>query len=423
MELDKNSGPAQIDLDPLDLDLVRKLMELLYVVPMGYTFTDKMSWGMPWVTIGDPATAKTSLTKQVVQRFRHSDGTPHQAYVMEPGALGENAFGVVPVPQKIRIGETEPVVMTAPPPEALVRRFSGGRAGIIVFDEMSTAAGRVMDALLSGIQYAKIGDWQGPANVRRCGAMNPWHQTHGGKKFNAAVMNRFVSIPVPAPKVESWLNYMGTLGSTTPPDIDWIDVDEEEARILEKWSEVWSDTLTLWGGFVAECGEFFHKMPAKGADPQPWPSSRSYEGVMRVWTTCVIRNEREEVRNAAVRGLIGPSAFRAFENFRITYDLPKIDDYLAHRVEFVHSEDRRDRTMAFFEGIVARMNNLSEDSRAQHADRVIDLLLAVGEADADIIITPTRRLQPMLRPASNPKAGKLIRQIQPIYAATSSLRS
>lgn len=397
----------------LTIRQIEKLLTVAWFTPMGTTFTDgDMQWGLPLMLVSGPGLGKTSVVRRVAKRMLDSvepaekaglEAVPGGFVSFEPGAVGEAGFGVTPVPVEVDAGlgsSAGNLALSFPPLADLVSAFSD-RGGLLFLDEASTARGGQLDALLTCLQYGKIGTYQLNPRVRRMGAMNPSEQTASGELLPIAVMNRLCFVNFPLPQLSEFTSYLGRAGRTGAAAGDEeapIHMKKQEAKVLADWPKAYAAAVAAITAFITAQPQYMYT-PPKSTICGPWTSPRSLEYVCRALSACTcfssfLGEDRAIVEDAFVTGCISPNAAVAMTAYRESLDLPNLDDILSGASTFTSDPKRLDITAAVLSGLSIRVEALVAEKALTpgHAEILWDLLERVGAHAADLTMPLTTLL-------------------------------
>lgn len=338
-------------------------------------------WGLPILIEGKPGTAKTAL----INKIARSLGWPCEN--LRPGARGEGAFGVVPMPDKLADGTS---ILRYPAPEWVekFRRKDGTEVGIINVDEINTAAPGLQPALLSIPLDREVGGHKFGPRVRCLATMNPVEHAAGGYDLAAPVANRFGRIVWDTPDADEWSAWLVGGCNGMPP----MDADAEEARVLSVWPSAFAKACGLVASFVRRRPELLHKMPADGSPEQsrPWPSPRTWELACRALAGAEVHDLDILDRDELVGAFIGHAAAAEFFAWMEAQDLPSPDAVLDGKVEWKHDPERLDRTEAVLSSCAALLTPKTAEKRHERAAKLWSLFAEVA-ADAKDIVVPVLR--------------------------------
>ncbi len=419
----------------LDLKEVQNVTRAALLTPMGNTFSadpQQQQWGLPIMWVSDPGASKTSVMRQLVYHMRWGPSrdrrVPFLSY--EPGAIGEAGFGVTPVPVEVAtnpafnsasalaaaLDTKSQIAIDFPPPAELVRKFPGNTPGMLFLDEASTARGQQLDALLTCLQYGRLGTYQLNPRVRRMGAMNPSDQTSGGELIPIAVANRVCWINYPDPTVEQFGAYLTRGARLLEPEAhEILDLDTMEARVLAAWPALWPQAVSNVWGFLSRFPDHQRQTPdlTKDSSAKPWPSPRSWEYVTRALAISSFMGLTDSERDALVYGLVGTSSGSAWFTWNKDTDLPVIDKFLSGEEPFEHQFDRMDRTAALLAGCRARLRQKDLPGRAEKARQFCQFMITLADSAADLLAPSIEDLYEQ-RLLGSPEGATLITKITSI---------
>lgn len=311
-------------------------------------FQGSISWGVPYVVLGEPGVGKTATNYQLAQRLYGEDGKSlieSKRFVSwKPGARGDGAFGVVPTP--IKHTRPDGTVITAldfPPPLELVKMMDSAEnpACMIFLDELTTAPDMVKAALLAFLQEKEIGSFRCPARTRMIAGANPPDMGTNAKPFTPPEANRMFHYLAPRPDVEQWGEYManGGAGNSRVRDEDKIYIKQLEDHVLANWNLEYAKMTGLVIGFAKRHG--LHRMPSVDSDEVQgaWQSSRTMEYLTRVLTTAQILGMGQDIQDLLVHGGIGGALHSQFVTYRSATQIPDPISVLEQRDQVPHDAD------------------------------------------------------------------------------------
>lgn len=378
-----------------------RIFELAFFTPMGNMFspTSAPQWGPPLVVVADPGVGKTGSMRALTRRLRQTvDGVPNQPVEMlsfEPGAMGEAAVGVTPVPSEHRIIDGHPMTtMEFPPLGRLVTLSARNKAGIFYVDEMNTARGQVKDALLTLLQQGKIGDFYMNPRIRRFASMNPPEQTSSGEIIPPPVANRLMWLYYSKPTAGEFSDYLSAGGGLLDVEQDAIiNVEEREQFVLSNWVNYWPETVGLIAGWLNAQPGYLHQMPDLD-NPQvsaAWPSPRSLEMLARLLTTSRMFNVEEADVELIATGCVGAEAASALATYKLhNKDIPNIQDLLDGKVPYVPTPARLDIALAVVTGCVSHLLMQDAPTFNRQVRQYFKIAQEIVPFGADILMRGTK---------------------------------
>lgn len=409
---------------------LERIMKVVLFTPMGNIFSrdDNPQFGAPAVIVSDPGVGKTAATRALARRMRQTvDGerVPVELLSFEPGAMGEAAVGVTPVPIRAVIDGREMTVMQFPPLGRLVEMNAQNKAGIFFVDELSTARGQSKDALLTLIQQGKIGDYYLNPRIRRVASMNPPEQTAGGEVIPPPVASRLIWLYFSHPTVAEFGEFLanGAQFDAVSED-DIIDVDVEEKRVLEAWNAHWPETVGMVSGWLQKQPQYLMKMPNLD-DPAvsaAWPAPRSHATFARVLTAARIFDLNDLDTEILITGCIGSEAASAFSIWKHhNKDIPNIRDLLSGQATYTPDPARLDVSLAVISGCVAHLLAASPNDFARESRVFFRVCKQIAPFGGDLLMRPIKRIfahastLPGTTSASK-EAQELLLQLYPILS-------
>lgn len=328
---------------PLSMQERVELFRVAYFTPGVPNRPGVVRMGLPLYLVGGVGVAKTSTTRA----FAQSLGIPVE--VFSPSERGDAEIGSVPVPVEGGRFLATPAPMWARPflpagedadapspgPDAPVTG-----CGLILADELTTAAPHVQDALAGLILDQRIAGRQLAHGVRVWAAGNPPGASGSGRPLRKMLANRLIHVPIAAPSPAEVLAYLtgtstaDTTSSTPRGTGDGADAttrERTEALVLAAWSAGWARTTALWGQFMAGGGMEHLCVEPDDDTPEasgPFPTPRSWETCLRALTGAVILRAPVAVQRALVFGSVGHAAGMAFLDYADDLGLPDVRDVL-----------------------------------------------------------------------------------------------
>lgn len=335
-------------------------------------------WGVPLLLWGAPGTVKTGSIRALGQRFGlHVER-------LAPGARGEGAFGVTPIPVTTEHG----TVLTYPPADYASKLANGG---ILFIDELNTLPPALQPAGLDAVQEKTIGSMRFGHRVRVLGAANPIGQAAAGWDIAASQANRLGHIDWSSPETDEWAAYMLAGGAF---DEKVQDAEKEEKRVMARWGEEYAKSVGLITAFLRRRPELLHKMPNDGdpAQSRAWPSPRTWEYTTRARAAGIIQNLSPTSLDEFTGAFIGNGANGELSTFIEEADLPDPAAVLDGKEHFTHEPARLDRTVAVLSACAALVTPPKSEKRKERTANLWQLLGAVAEDAKDIVIPPMTAL-------------------------------
>jgi hypothetical protein len=350
--------------------------------------------GLPYVLVGEPGTAKTSVVKLQARRA----GLPFEAVL---GSLRSPVdYLGIPVPQRRKLGvhdqhlspdgDEEMLYMHYAPAGFAVRAALRKRC-VILHDEANTMPPAVQAAMLRALFEGVVGELEWPSGVRQFLAMNRIGDAAGGWEIAPALANRMGWLDWEGVTPEQFSEYLISSqgrGSGAVP-VDSIDPELEEAEMDARWGNAWAQASGQVTGFLTARSALFHKKPSKGAD-RAWPSARTWDFAAHALagSLCYQLNEREQ--GLAIGAYIGDGTYAEFFTWSKSADLPDPAKLLDGNAAFEHNSARLDRTAAVLSGCTALVVPDSADKRTIRANALWRLIerLTGGKGDAVDVCLP-----------------------------------
>jgi hypothetical protein len=348
---------------------IDEVIEVSVSAPMdGYPGQPDCKWGLPLLIEGDSGIAKTARIKGVATSLQTTLSTIYAA------PHPPEDFGGALIPD----GEGD-AKQIAPLPQ--IRKMVKEKAGILFFDEINGAMPATQGALMSLIHERHTGDVDIPPRVRILAAMNPEEIAACGFRLSPPLANRFIHVTDPGPDAREWITWlMGSSATKLQGSLDAI-----EKIVIEEWPNRYPETQSLFAGFIEKMPSLLHKRPPM-SDPQSgkaWPSHRTWDFATRGWTTAIILEKNDSIRDAMVEAAVGPGAAEELIRYFREADIPKPLDVLNGKWKI--NIDRLDVVLAAYTGAVAyvrqRPSREEKEDLAPLAWQSIAKLFNAGLAD------------------------------------------
>jgi hypothetical protein len=192
------------------------------------------------------------------------------------------------------------------------------RAGIIFFDEVSTAPPSVQAALLRVCLEKVVGELELDKETRIIAAANPTEMAADGWDLALPLANRFCHLQwmLPASIVAQGF-------SQGWPEYDVPPLDQSVFETCEAAEKI------LVSGFLRGNQQLVTVVPDPNSNAGgAFPSPRSWEMAAKLSAAVTALKLSEDCRRLLVAGCIGVAASNAFLAFRNTQDLPNAEDVI-----------------------------------------------------------------------------------------------
>lgn len=358
-----------INLDGINYE---RLIYAAFFTPFGrHPVTNEIDWGARVVLRGPPGASKTArlnaLAKRIGAKF----------YSLKPGAKGEGAFGVTPVPYTIKDGDGKEIdVIKFPIPDFVMHLNEGNKPALFAFDELNTAPPALQAAMLGGLQEKEFGSGHLGAHVRVIGATNETEDAAGGWDLAPAVANRLGHVDWPDPTVDEVKAYL--IGGAENIIEQTSDANKIEKKVLDAWPEAWAKAAGQITAFLGIRPTLLRKQPNSG-DPQAskaWPSPRTWEYATRALASSMVHNLPEDERDIFIASYIGEGACAELAAWLKDQDIPDPVSVLDGEEKFKHDKKRLDRTNAFLNSCVALV---APAKAAKRKERAVELWKVLGD--------------------------------------------
>lgn len=314
---------------------------------------------LPVLILGEPGIGKSATLRQLAEGL----GLPMEtviASVHEPSDFaGLPIVGASPA--------TDGVPMA--PPDWAVHLTRAG-AGLIFFDELSSAPPAVQAALLRVVLERRVGSLALPEPIRIVAAANPPASAADGWHLAPPLANRFVHLRWSHDPRTVARGLAGTWPAVTVPVVR----PERAGTALARARGALAGFLTARPGLT-------HHLPEDAESRGgAWPSPRTWEMVLRLLAFHYSTRTGKEALNLAVAGAVGPGAGLEFVTYLEHLDLPDPERVLADPAAFA-LPDRGDRQLAFLTAVVSAVRADVTRARWEAGWVVLEKAVAAGAPD------------------------------------------
>jgi hypothetical protein len=332
---------------------------------IGQALTIAVWLGTPVLLWGGPGTGKTSF----VQLLGVTLGRPVEtviASLREPADFA--GLPVVTADGSVRLAEP-----------SWARRLAEAGSGILFLDEVTTAPPAVQAALLRVVLERTVGDLVLPSDVAVVAAANPPEQAAGGWDLSPPLANRFCHLDWPVDATA----YTDALSAGWPipevPVLDGLTAGDVRSAGLRG----------SLAGFLRTRPGLLHAMPEDpGNAGRAWPSPRTWDMALNLWSGATLLEADEEVTLALIAGAVGPGAARELLLWSTEADLPDPEAILADPSRFV-LPDRGDKQFAVLSAVAAAVAANCTKERWEAAFVLIEQAVARGIPDVAAVAART----------------------------------
>jgi hypothetical protein len=385
--------------------------------------------GLPYVIVGPPGSAKTSILRQLAR----IGGLPSRTML---GSI-RSPVDFLGVPFKVTRKFTDPETFEVreipythyAPPGWVLDLSESGRA-LAVYDEFNTASIAVQNSMLRVMFEGVVGEHPLPPGVRQLGAMNPISQATGGRELSMALQNRLGVLAWPEVTAQEFTRHHlggGSLGSSVlkgtgenaSMTLETVKAEDEEAAVDARYDAAWAQALGHVTGYLQRRPEALNKVPTTLGTP--WPSSRSWEFAMRAYAGCLVYDMTPSEELLAGSAYVGAQVYGEFVRWRKDADLPDPADLLDGKVHFEHTPARLDRTVAVISACTALVSPKNAEKRKERTESLWKFLRDIPDAALDLTMPGVTALA-AADLAVGTTAFKMLARLEPIMSAAGMMR-
>jgi hypothetical protein len=332
-------------------------------------------WGLPFLLVGEPGTAKSAALDALVR----SCGLTGGALTLIGSTCDPTEFGGVPSPDPDRPGFVR----------ALYPEWAGrvqawdGEGGAVLLDEITSVPGTTQAAMLGLVLNRRVGGLRFGPRVRFLAACNPPAIAVSGQDLAAPMANRFAHFTWEGPGVDTLAGVWGMDDHERATAIAPIDAAALEARVLAEWPEQAARAQTEVLGYLRRAPVAHRQCcpdPSSPAASGPWPSSRTWEYAWRAVAGARIHGLADDALHAVVAACVGDAAAVGFFSWLRQHDLPSPVAVLDQQVTWGVQPGRPDRTQVVFDGLAATLKATKDQGLL--ARRAVVYWVKVAEAVA-----------------------------------------
>jgi len=317
-------------------------------------------FGLNLLVWDEPGTGKTSA----VELLGWVCGFDHVQTIALNNRAPEDVGGYA-VPNKTRTGMTKL-------PDGWVDAANGARRSLVVFDEFTVDEDR-QAAALRVFSERMAGEFRILPHVRTVALANPPMCAATPNEITPPNANRFghcTFVPFSEDEFGDWL-----IAGAGSQEIEQIDPDAHEARILAAWPEAFGKAAALVKGYLRRFPHHLHQMPKGQGFRNPgdgeednlrWASRRIWENVARAVASAECHG-LTEVETDSFIGFFLPAGIAAgFNTFRREQDIPEPRALLTGNAKF-RITPKVDRTFAVLEMCAGFLANTTDPARVDMA--------------------------------------------------------
>lgn len=307
-------------------------------------------WGLPFLLVGEPGTAKSAALDALVR----SCGLTGGALTLIGSTCDPTEFGGVPSPDPDRPGFVRALY-----PEWAGRVQAWGDAGgAVLLDEITSVPSTTQAAMLGLVLARRVGGLRFGPRVRFMAACNPPAIAVAGQDLAAPMANRFLHFAWAGPPVDTLADVWSMDDDVRATAGAPVDAAALEARVLAEWPEQAARAQTEVLGYLRRA-PVAHRQgcpdPSSPAASGPWPSSRTWEYAWRAVAGARIHGLADEYQQALVAACVGDAAAVAYYSWLRQHDLPNPVAVLDQQTTWVVQPGRPDRTQVVFDGLAATL--------------------------------------------------------------------
>ena len=269
---------------------------------------------------------------------------------------------------------------------SLAQLAAEGDAGIVFFDEVSTAPPSVQAALLRVCLEKVVGDCELGLETRVIAAANPPDIAADGWDLAPPLANRFCHIDWELPAEAVAKGFSGSWPSFDLPEV--TDADLEQTVALEKLAVA---------AFLKRDPAIVTVMPESTNDQgRAFPTPRSWEMAARVSAAVTLMRLEEDLRFLLIEGCVGHVAAMNYCTFRTAQDLPDPEEVIANPM--MELPKRPDQL--YYTGYNV-LNALSSKNSSERWDQVGEFIYRLCEMDLPDIALSIHHQWTKLAPQGN----------------------
>lgn len=355
---------------------------------------DRTTWGLPLLLWDEPGTGKTSALEQLGRLCGFDTVVTIALNNRPPEDVGGYA-----IPSRTRDSMSKV-------PDAWVSNVNAARRAVVLFDEFTVDEDR-QAAALRVFSERMAGETRIAGTVRLAAMANPPSCAATPHEMTPPNANRFGHAQWVGYDVDEFTDWL--VAGAGAQEIDPIDPDRLEQRVLELWPAAMARAAATVKGYLRRFPQDLHQMPkSQGGegevDELRWCSRRTWEMVTRALASARAHGLSPVETDAFIGMFIPAGVATRFATFRADQDIAEPAEYLDGLVEFTPTS-RVDRTFAIMEMCAAFLANKATPDRQRRAVKWWAMAQKVLEhkyGGKDFVV-PSVKL--MARPESKGGAG------------------
>lgn len=252
---------------------LKLLMYICLLTPAELVDDKDWRWGVPYLLMGAPATAKTSSIIQVCRKMQVANETLYLSTHMPEDLSG------IPVVENGK-GRRENFMTE-------VDALAAQPAGVLILDELTTTRETTQNAAMGLVLERKLAGKQLPNSLRIAAAANPPEQAAAARDLSLPAANRFMHFDVIEENIQGYNENMertcaAARSEVLPPYTEEADLgtlQDGEKQVMSRWGVALPRTWRLVKRFQASAPDRVTVIPPVGhpSRGRAWPSKRSWK--------------------------------------------------------------------------------------------------------------------------------------------------